>query len=108
MIGNVTVEPQAAKPAKGQIEVDLVAQPTLRTNAEALDDDQHSHHQLGIDRGPSDLTVVGFKMRPNLRQIDEAIDLTHEVIAWDMTLKAKAVEQRLLHHSPFAHHGANP
>jgi hypothetical protein len=46
-------------------------------------------------------------MRPNLRQIDKAIDLAHEVIARDMTLKAKAVELRLLHHSPFAHHRPN-
>jgi len=29
MIGNVAVKPQATKPAVGQIEVDLIAQPTL-------------------------------------------------------------------------------
>jgi hypothetical protein len=28
-------------------------------------------------------------MRPNLRQIDETVDLAQEVIARDMTLKAK-------------------
>jgi transposase len=61
-----------------------------------------------INRRPSDLTVVGFKMRPNFRQIDEAIDLAQEVIAWDMTLKAEAVKQRLLHHPTFAHHGVSP
>jgi len=43
-------------------------------------------------------------MRPNLRQIDETVDLAQEVIALDMTLKAKAVERRLLHHPPLAHH----
>jgi hypothetical protein len=47
-------------------------------------------------------------MRPNLRQIDKAIDVAQKVIARDMTLKAKAVEQRLLHHSPFVHHDASP
>ena len=41
-------------------------------------------------------------MRPNLRKIDEAVDLAQEVIARDMTLKAEAVEQRLLHHPPLA------
>jgi hypothetical protein len=30
------------------------------------------------------------------------------VIARDMTLKAEAVEQRLLHHPPLAHHGVSP
>ena len=57
---------------------------------------------------PSDLAVVGFKMRPNLRQIDEAVNLAQEVIARDMTLKAKAIEQRLPHHPPLAHHGVSP
>jgi hypothetical protein len=47
-------------------------------------------------------------MRPNLRQIDEEVDLAQEVIARDMTLKAKAVEQRLLHHQPLAHHAVSP
>ena len=46
-------------------------------------------------------------MRPNRRQIDEAVDLAQEVIVRDMTLKAEAVEQRLLHHPPFAHHGVS-
>jgi hypothetical protein len=44
------------------------------------------------------VAVVGFKMRPTLRQIDEAVDPAHEVIARNVTLKAEAVEQRLLHH----------
>ena len=47
-------------------------------------------------------------MRPNFRQIDEAVDLAQEVIVRDMTLKAEAVEQRLLHHRPFAHHRVSP
>ena len=50
MIGNVAVEPQPTKPAIRQIEVDLVAQPTLRANAKAIANNQHPQHQLGIDR----------------------------------------------------------
>ena len=46
MIGNVAVEPQPTKPAIRQIEVDLVAQPTLRANAKAIANNQHPHHQL--------------------------------------------------------------
>jgi hypothetical protein len=30
------------------------------------------------------------------------------VITRNMTLKAEAVEQRLLHHLPLAHHGVSP
>ena len=36
MIGNVAIEPQATEPSVGQIEMDLLAQPTLRANAEAM------------------------------------------------------------------------
>jgi DNA-binding NtrC family response regulator len=49
-----------------------------------------------------------FKMRPNLRQIDEAVDLAQEVVVRDMPLKAEAVQPRLLHHPPFAHHDMSP
>jgi hypothetical protein len=108
IVRNLAVEPQPAEPTIGQIEVDLIAQPPFRANAEAIADNQHPDHQLGIDRGSSHLAVIGLKMRPNLRQIDEAVDLAQEVIVRDMTLNAEAVEQRLLHHPPLAHHGVRP
>ena len=107
MIGDVAVEPQTTEPAIGQIEVDLLAQPPLRANAEAVADDQHPHHQLGIDRRPSDVAVIGPQMRPQIRQVDETVDLAKHVIVGDMPLEAEAVEQRLLHHPPLAHHRPN-
>ena len=107
MIGDIAIEPQSTKPAIGQIEMDLLAQPTLRTNAEAVADDQHPDHQLGIDRGPPDVAIVGPQMRPNLGQVDEPVDLAKQVTVGDMPLEAEAVEQRLLHHPPFAHHRPN-
>ena len=88
--------------------MDLLAQPPFRADTEAIADNQHPDQQLGIDRGSSYLAVVGFKMRPNRRQIDEAVDLAQEVIVRDMTLKAEPVEQRLLHHPTLAHHGVSP
>ena len=66
MIGNVAVEPQPTKPAVSKIDVDLIAQPTLRTNAGAVADNQHAHHQLGIDRGPPDVAIVRPQVRPQL------------------------------------------
>jgi hypothetical protein len=43
-------------------------------------------------------------MRPNLGQVDEKVDLSKQVIVRDAPLQTEAVEQRLLHHPPFAHH----
>ena len=96
MVRNLAVQPQAAEPAVGQVEVDLLAQPPLGADAEAIADHQHADQQLGIDRGTSDLAVVGLKMRPNARQIDEAVDLAQEVIARDVPLERELVEERLL------------
>src|SRR6266581_4832882 len=47
-------------------------------------------------------------MRPDLRKVDEPIDLAKQVIVRDMPLEAEAVEQRLLHQPPFAHHRKSP
>ena len=107
MIGNLGVEPQSAEPAIGQIEIDLLAQPTLGTNAEAVADDEHPDHQLRINRGPPHVAIVGPQMRPNLGQVDETVDLAQQVIVRDAPLQTEAVEQRLLHHPPFAHHRPN-
>ena len=46
-------------------------------------------------------------MRPNLRKVDEPVDLAKQVIVRDMPFQAEAVKQRLLHHTPFAHHRPN-
>jgi hypothetical protein len=48
----VAVETEPAKPATGQVEVNLLAQASLRADPEAVADEQHPDHQLGIDQGP--------------------------------------------------------
>jgi hypothetical protein len=108
VIRNVAVEPETAEPAVGQIEVDPVAQAALGANAETVADDQHAHHQLGIDRRPPRLAVVGAQIRPQLAQIHKAVDLAKQVVVGDMPLEAEAVEQRLQHYPPLAHHGVSP
>ena len=107
MIGDVAIEPQATEPAIGQTEVDLLAQPAFRANAEAVADDQHPDHQLRIDRRATDVAVVRSQMRPQTGQIDEPVDLAKQVTVRDVPLKAKALEQRLLHHPPLTHHRPN-
>src|SRR5580698_10346100 len=46
-------------------------------------------------------------MRPNLGQVDETVDLAQQVVVRNAPLQTEAVEQRLLHHPPFAHHRPN-
>jgi hypothetical protein len=75
--------------------MDLLAQPTLRTNAEAVADDEHPDHQLWINRGPPHLAIVGSQMRPNLGQVDEPVDLSQQMIIGNAPLQTEAVKQRL-------------
>ena len=47
---------------------------------EAVADDQHADHQLGIDRGPADAAVVELQMLAHTGQIDEAINRAQQVM----------------------------
>src|SRR4029077_3648934 len=107
VVGYVAVEAQPTEPAIGQIEVNLVTKPPLGPDAVAVAHQQHTDHQLRIDRGPTHLAVVRLKVSPNARQIDEPIDLAQHVIARHVPFQAEAIKQRLLHHCPFAHHRPN-
>jgi hypothetical protein len=43
-------------------------------------------------------------MLAEVGEINEVVDSPQEMIIGNMALKAEAVEQRLLHHRPLAHH----
>jgi hypothetical protein len=58
MVWHRAVQAQSAKPPVRQIEMDLVAQPTLGADPQAIADDQHPDHQLRVDRGPPGLAIV--------------------------------------------------
>ena len=62
MIGNATLQTEAAKPPIGQVQVNLVAQPALGTNAEAVAHDQHADQQLRINRGAAHRAVKGSQL----------------------------------------------
>jgi hypothetical protein len=49
MIRDRAFEPQSTKPSIRQIEMRLVAQAPLGSQAVAVADQQHPQHQLGID-----------------------------------------------------------
>ena len=61
MIRRLAIEPQAAEPAIGQIEMDLFAEPPLGPDAKAVADDQHPDQQFRIDRGTAEMAVIRFQ-----------------------------------------------
>lgn len=49
--------------------MNLIAQAPLRSDAEAVADQEHPDHELGINRRPADTTVEGCQVLPNLFKI---------------------------------------
>ena len=49
MVGHAAVEPELAKRAVGEVQMNLIAQSPFGADAEAVADDQHSDQQLRID-----------------------------------------------------------
>ena len=62
MVGDRVRQVEPAKPAIGEVEMNLLAQPPLRADAHDVADEQHAEHQLRVDRRPADGAVEGQKI----------------------------------------------
>ena len=63
MVGNFAVQSQTAEPSIGEVEVHLLAKPSLGPNAHTISNDQHPDHQLGSDRGTAHRAVEWLQLR---------------------------------------------
>jgi len=72
--------------------VDFIAQAPLRSNAEAVTDQEHPDHQLGINRRPTDATVEGRQIPPDLLKVDKPVDRPQLVVSGYMLLERKLIE----------------
>ena len=87
----------------------FLAQPPLRADAEAVADDQHPDHQLGIDRGPPGVAVERREVPSQIAQIEDAVDASQQVVGGNVRLEAEGVEELLLHGTLLSHHrGVTP
>src|SRR6185312_15748926 len=98
------IQTEPAEPSVGQIEVNLIAQAPLRSDAEAVTDQEHPDHQLGINRRPTDATVEGRQIPPDLLKVDKPVDRPQLVVSGYMLLERKLIEQRSLFDLPVSHH----
>ena len=104
MVRHRAVKTQPAEPAISEIKVDLFAKTPFRTDAEAVANDQHADHQLGINRGASRAAVEGRQLSPYLAKLDEPVDRPQKVIWWNMPFERELIEQRSLFDLPVSHH----
>jgi hypothetical protein len=107
VIRHGAVQPEAAEPAVGQVEVDLGAEPALGADAAEVADQEHADHQLRVDRGAPDRAVVGRHHAADEGRVQEGVDGAERVVARHVVLEPEGVEQRLRRHPP-AHHRRLP
>ena len=83
VVGHCVFKVESAEPAICQVLVNLFAQPTFGPNAEAVANDQHANHELRIDRWTACVAVERREVIAQFSEVEEAIDATQQVIAWD-------------------------
>jgi hypothetical protein len=84
--------------------VDLLAEPPLRADAEAVADNQHPDHQLGINRRSPEMAIEARQLAPDLVQLDEPVYRAQQMIGRNMLLKRELIEQRSLLDLLMSHH----
>jgi hypothetical protein len=68
----------------------------FRSNPQAITDQQHADHQLGIDRGSPGVAVICGQVLAKVGEIEETIDGSQKVILRDEVFEIKCVEQLVL------------
>ncbi|OAI26419.1 hypothetical protein A1351_14905 [Methylosinus sp. R-45379] len=74
MVRDLAVQPEAAEPAIGEIEMHFLAQAAFRTNAQAVADKKHADHQLRIHRRTTGAAVKRLQRGANAVEIEMPVD----------------------------------
>src|ERR1700732_1425313 len=92
MVRDLVIQTETAKPAIGEIEMNLFAQSALRAYAHAIAGDQHADHQPRIDRGATGAAVERLQRLTNVIEVEMPIDASQNVIGRDMVVEAEIIE----------------
>jgi hypothetical protein len=104
VIRNRAVQPEPAEPAIREIEMHFLAQPPLGADAEAVADDQHPHHQLGIDRGTTGVAIERSEVFAQLVEFEKSIDAAQQMVGWNVIFEVEGIKQSLLPARLRTHH----
>src|SRR6204780_183063 len=110
VIGHLVVEIKTTKPPVRKVKFKLLAQPPLEADAVAITDDQHSDHQLGINRRSPNLAIEGHKILTKLHQYPchHRIDPSQQMPCRNAPFEVEQVKQLALITSLSTHHGKPP
>jgi len=89
---------------------DLLAQPPLEADAIAVADDEHSDHQLRVDRGSADVAVERRQLLAKVSQHPrhDWIDAAQEMIRGNVFFEVEKIEQLALINRLTTHHDLRP
>jgi hypothetical protein len=102
------LQPQTAKPAVSQVEVDLLTETRLRAEAVEIPHQQHADHQLGVDGRATDRTIERGEPGPEGVDVEKAVYSPEQVVGRNVVLKTELVEELLLRRQPTHHRRALP
>jgi len=74
----------------------LLAQPPLEADAIAVADDEHSDHQLRVDRGSADVAVERRQPLAKVSPRHDWIDAAQEMILGNVFFEVEKIEQLAL------------
>src|SRR5665648_658399 len=99
---------ELAEPAVREVKLNFLGEPALRAYAAAVANDEHADHELRIDRGASDVAVVGLQFLVKIGQCSrhKHIDPAQKMVLRNAIIEAELVKQLALvsplptHHRP--------
>ena len=99
---------ELAEPPVGQVDLDFSAQPALRAERKHVANDQHPDHQHRVNRGPTRVRVIRRQLLVHPTQIEQTVDLPHQMIGRDHLVEIKRIEKPSLSFFPAAPSCAAP
>jgi hypothetical protein len=86
----------------------LLAQPPLGADAAAAAEQQHSHHQLRIDRRPGSMAVERCELAAQTAQIEDTVNFSQKMISGNPFIETKFLKEPLLQLCVPPHHPPGP
>src|SRR6202521_5066524 len=108
VIGDPVLNAELAEPPVGQVDLDFSAQPALRAERKHIANDQHPDHQHRINRGPTRVRVIRCQLLVHPTQIEQTVDLPHQMIGRNHLVEIKRIEKLSLSIFPPPHHAPLP
>src|ERR1700677_2921196 len=108
MVRYPILDAEFAKPSVCEIDLHLRTQLSLRADRKHVAHQQHPDHQHRINRRPAGVRVVRRKLLVHPIQVEDAVDLSNQMIRRHHLVEIERVEQLALPTLSLSHHRPLP